>query len=188
MPFEFEETSLPGVQLITTKPFSDARGVFAETYHKEAFHVAGITCSFIQDNHSGSGKNVLRGLHFQLGTMAQAKLVYIARGEILDVAVDIRVGSPTFGKWHGEVLSLENRKMLFIPEGFAHGFFVLSDCVDVMYKCSHYYSPKDEGGLLWSDPAIGINWQADKPMLSEKDALYPLLSEIAEEKLPKYKD
>lgn len=141
---------------------------------------------FVQDNHSHSERGTLRGLHYQL-KHAQAKLVYVVRGEIFDIAVDIRQGSPTFGEWTGSILSEENKCQHFIPEGFAHGFCVLSETADVLYKCTDLYAPGDEYGIIWSDPTIAIDWPTDNPILSEKDSCYPELKDIPEELLPVYK-
>lgn len=173
------ETAIPDVKLVKPRVFADDRGFFVQTYHYEQYRDAGMDVRFVQDNWSRSAKGVLRGLHFQK-EHAQDKLVSVVRGAVFDVAVDIRQGSPTFGKWVGEVLSEENQHQLFVPKGFAHGFFVLSDTVDFVYKCSDFYTPGDEYGLRWDDPAIGIDWPLDdiSPILSEKDICAPLLSEI----------
>lgn len=162
------ETPLPDVLLIEPQCFGDSRGFFLETFSAQRYADAGIKVAFVQDNHSRSQKGVLRGLHYQLN-FPQGKLVSVSRGEVLDVAVDIRVGSPTFGQWYGAILSDENHRQLYIPPKFAHGFVVLSDVADFTYKCTEYYHPEDEKGLLWSDPAIGINWQLENPLLSERD-------------------
>jgi len=180
------KTNLEGVLHIEPKVFGDARGFFLETYNKERYMTAGFPdVDFVQDNHSRSSKGVLRGLHFQLNN-PQGKLVQVATGSVFDVAVDIRVGSPTFGKWYGCVLSEENHHQLWIPPKFAHGFCVLSDTADFIYKCTDYYQPKDEGGLLWSDPDIGIEWPLESPLLSEKDQAYACLKDIPHDQLTKY--
>jgi dTDP-4-dehydrorhamnose 3,5-epimerase len=175
----FTPTKLREVIVIEPKVFIDQRGFFMESFQKKSFANAGINCEFVQDNHSGSGKGILRGLHYQL-KQTQGKLVRALIGEVFDVAVDIRVGSPTFGQWVGEFLSAENKKQLWVPPGFAHGFFVVSEWAEIVYKASDYYSPEWERTILWSDPEIGINWpivEGEKPIVSEKDALGKLLSE-----------
>jgi len=180
------KTAIPEVLLIKPKVFGDTRGFFLETYNKERYMDAGFPdVDFVQDNHSRSSKGVLRGLHFQLNC-PQGKLVQVATGSVFDVAVDIRVGSPTFGQWYGCVLSEENHHQLWIPPKFAHGFCVLSDTADFIYKCTDYYRPEDEGGLLWNDPEVGIDWPLAEPLLSEKDELYSQLSKINHDSLPKY--
>jgi dTDP-4-dehydrorhamnose 3,5-epimerase len=171
--------------LVEPDVYKDDRGFFLETYHQKKYSEEGIAKSFVQDNRSNSAKNVLRGLHYQLRN-PQAKLVYVITGEIFDVAVDIRRGSPTFGKWEGVYLSSENNCQMYIPEGFAHGFCVLSETADVLYKCSDFYHPDDEFGILWSDPAIGIGWPVAEPILSPKDSKYPQLKEITNSMLPSY--
>lgn len=185
---EVIETSLPGVLLIEPKCFGDSRGFFLETFSTQRYSDAGIKESFVQDNHSRSQKGVLRGLHFQLN-FPQGKLVGVSRGSVFDVAVDIRVGSPTFGQWYGAVLNDENHRQLYIPPKFAHGFVVLSDVADFNYKCTEYYHAEDDKGLLWNDPAIGVNWQIENPLLSEKDKINKTLEELKENNdLPLYED
>jgi dTDP-4-dehydrorhamnose 3,5-epimerase len=160
--------------------FGDARGYFMETYSKRDFAEGGIDVDFVQDNESRSRKGVLRGLHFQKKN-PQGKLVRVIEGEVFDVAVDLRKNSPTFGKWEGVVLSAENKKQFYIPEGFAHGFVVLSETAAFVYKCTRFYDPKDEGGLMWNDPAVGIKWPVGdgfEPLLSEKDTKNPLLKDL----------
>jgi len=180
------KTNLGGVLHIEPKVFGDTRGFFLETYNKERYMEAGFSdVEFVQDNHSRSSKGVLRGLHFQLNN-PQGKLVQVATGSVFDVAVDIRVGSPTFGQWYGCVLSEENHHQLWIPPKFAHGFCVLSDTADFIYKCTDYYQPDDEGGLLWNDPEVGIDWPLKEPFLSEKDKVYACLSDVNSDLLPKY--
>lgn len=179
--FTFTRTSIEGVVVVDMKSFGDERGYFMETYKKPDFVVGGIDVDFVQDNQSSSAKGVLRGLHFQI-EHPQSKLVRVISGEVFDVAVDLREGSPTFGQWEGVVLSAENRKQFFIPRGFAHGFLVLSDMAEFCYKCDDVYHPNDEGGLMWNDPAIGIKWpplrgdaefDPAKLVLSEKDKHHP---------------
>jgi dTDP-4-dehydrorhamnose 3,5-epimerase len=183
MAMKFSKTSLPGVLLVEPDAFKDDRGFFLETYHQQKYTEGEIAKSFVQDNRSHSKRNVLRGLHYQL-RKPQAKLVYVITGEIFDVAVDIRRGSQTFGKWEGVYLSSDNNRQVFIPEGFAHGFCVLSETADVLYKCTDFYNPDDEYGILWSDPTIGIEWPVAKPVLSPKDSGYPQLKEITKSLLP----
>ncbi len=177
MPFTFEALAIPEIILIKPIIWTDARGYFLEAYKKSEFYANGIEIEFIQDNFSHSVHGVVRGLHYQKHPRAQAKLVRVLNGEIFDVAVDIRKGSPTFGKWVGHRLSAENKHMLYIPPGFAHGFCVLSAEADVFYKASDEYAPDLDRGILWNDPAIGIDWQVLNPIVSEKDATLPLLSE-----------
>jgi dTDP-4-dehydrorhamnose 3,5-epimerase len=162
-------TPLQGVVVLEPKVFGDQRGFFMETYHHDRFKAAGITASFVQDNWSRSRKGTLRGLHYQL-TQPQGKLVMVGRGEVFDVAVDMRRSSPTFGKWFGATLSEENHLAMYVPPGFAHGFCVLSDEVDFFYKCTDFYNPADEQVLLWNDPGLGIDWPlSGEPLLSAKD-------------------
>jgi dTDP-4-dehydrorhamnose 3,5-epimerase len=182
---EIIETSLPGVVIIKPRVFGDSRGFFMETYRQTVLAEAGIREDFVQDNHSRSSRGVLRGLHYQL-QHPQAKLCRVAQGEVLDVAVDIRAGSPHFGKWVGVVLSGENYLQLYIPKGFAHGFVVRSETADFLYKCSDYFDAADDRGVLWNDPAIGIDWQTESPLLSEKDKRYLPLAQIPREQLPRY--
>ena len=183
MTVRFEATALPGVIRITPDIFRDERGCFMETYHRRKYEEGGIRSRFVQDNRSRSSQGVLRGLHYQL-RHPQAKLVYAVTGEIFDVAVDLRRQSDTFGKWVAMRLSEENRRQMFIPEGFAHGFCVVSPWADVVYKCSDFYFPDDDYGLLWSDPEVKIDWPLSQPVLSEKDRQHPPLSEISEADLP----
>lgn len=179
MPFEFKKLDIEDVQLIIPKVFDDERGFFLESYKKSDFINNGINIDFNQDNHSRSTKGVLRGLHYQASPKGQAKIVRCIKGEIFDVAVDIRKNSPTFGKWVGEKLSEENKHMLYIPDGFAHGFVVLSDIAEILYKASNEYSKEHDRGILWCDPDIGIDWGIDfEPILSEKDRVQPKLKEI----------
>ena len=194
---------LDGVLIIQPNVFEDSRGFFLETWHKKRYEKEGINVSFFQDNHSRSKQGVVRGLHYQLKN-PQAKLVYAARGTIFDVAVDIRKGSPTFGQWTGVILSDQNRCQLFIPAGFAHGFSVLSDVADVIYKCSDIYTPGDEYGIIYNDPDINIDWHLgnvsgyfnngenselksiNQILVSDKDMKYPKLNEIPDSNLFSY--
>jgi dTDP-4-dehydrorhamnose 3,5-epimerase len=180
------EQSLPGVLLIEPMVFEDERGFFMEIYHMGKYGKAGLGRPFVQDNLSHSRQFTLRGLHYQLNH-PQGKLIYVISGEILDVAVDIRQGSPTFGEWMGIHLSGEDRRQLYVPEGFAHGFCVLSETADVIYKCTDLYAPGDEYGILWSDPSLAIEWAVEKPILSKKDAGNPLLKDVPESLLPTYR-
>ena len=174
---------IPEVKLIKPRVFPDDRGFFCQTYHEQQYREAGIDVTFVQDNWSHSSKGVLRGLHYQLKN-PQAKLVSVLRGEVFDVVVDVRCGSPTFGKWVGEILSEENHHQLFVPKGFAHGFCVLSDEVDFVYKCSDFYTPGDEYGIRWDDPDIGINWPLKNVVLAEKDREAPFLGKRLDATLP----
>ena len=179
MPFEFEYCDIEGLVVVTPKVFSDNRGFFLETYSKKAFAEGGITAEFVQDNHSKSKRGVLRGLHFQK-RKAQGKLVRVTAGRVLDVAVDLRRDSPTFGKWKSVELSAENKKMFYIPEGFAHGFLTLEDNTVFQYKCGMFYEPSSEGSVRWDDPQIGVDWMSVdgcERIISEKDRMAPLLSE-----------
>ncbi len=171
------------VKLIIPDVFGDTRGFFQENFHAEKYCEAGITIPFVQDNWSHSTKGTLRGLHYQLPN-PQDKLVWAMSGEIFDVAVDVRRGSPTFGKWVSAILSATNHHQFFIPAGFAHGFCVLSEEADFMYKCSAYYSPKDEKGILWSDPALGIPWPVTTPILSKRDVALKPLAMLSADELP----
>jgi len=175
MPFAFKRLEIPAVILIEPKVFEDGRGFFMETYKMPDFVAAGIKLDFVQENHSRSGKGVLRGLHYQNPPFAQGKLVRAIRGKIFDVAVDIRKGSPTWGKWVSTVLSEENKKMLFVPAGLAHGFCVLSTVAEVIYKTTSVYSAESEAGIIWNDEDLNIEWPVRKPILSEKDAKWPAL-------------
>ncbi|MBQ1310309.1 MAG: dTDP-4-dehydrorhamnose 3,5-epimerase [Blautia sp.] len=172
---------IEGLKVVEPAVFGDARGYFMETYNQKDFTEAGIDVTFVQDNQSSSHYGVLRGLHFQIN-YPQDKLVRVVRGEVFDVAVDLRKGSATYGKWHGVVLSAENKKQFFIPRGFAHGFLVLSDTAEFVYKCSDFYHPNDEGGLAYNDPEIGIEWPIPEGMelsLSDKDKKWGRLSEAS---------
>jgi len=173
------KTVLEDVVIIEPEVFRDNRGFFMETYSRDRYKEAGVVCDFVQDNLSYSVKGTLRGLHFQI-KRPQAKLVQVITGEIFDVAVDIRPGSSTFGKWTGVYLSEKNKRQLFIPEGFAHGFCVISETAHFLYKCSDFYFQHDEGGIIWSDPDIGIDWPVKDPIVSEKDKQLPRLFDVRE--------
>lgn len=178
--FNFLETPIEGLYIIETGFFGDNRGYFMETYNYDDFKKAGLDMIFVQDNQSMSKKGVLRGLHFQR-TYPQGKLVRVLRGEVFDVAVDIRKDSKTYGKWYGVLLSEENKKQFYIPEGFAHGFLVLSETAEFAYKCTDFYHPEDQEGILWNDPDIGIEWPLDginEVILSDKDKNPPRLKDI----------
>lgn len=184
--FMFYDTSIEGVKVVDVKLYGDARGGFMETYREENFVAGGIDASFVQDNQSSSVQGVLRGLHFQI-EHPQAKLVRVISGTVFDVAVDLREGSPTWGQWEGVVLSAENCRQFFVPRGFAHGFLVLSDTAEFCYKCDDVYHPGDEGGIMWNDPELGIEWPAflgektldpAKVILSDKDKIHPALSSL----------
>lgn len=177
-------TDHPDVLLIEPDVFTDARGFFMETFHAEKFAAAGLPTAFLQDNHSRSLRGVLRGLHYQL-QHPQGKLVRVVNGEVLDVAVDIRQGSPRFGQWESVLLSAENRRQLYVPPGFAHGFCTLSEQADFLYKCTDVYTPGDEYGIAWDDPTLAIDWPPLDYLLSDKDREYPLLNEC--DALPVYK-
>ena len=175
------ETALPGVLIFEPKAFGDSRGFFLETFQLERYQEAGLTLPFVQDNHSRSTKGVLRGLHFQINH-PQGKLVSCSRGAVYDVAVDINPDSPTCGQYVGVELNDENHRQLWVPPGYAHGFCVLSEIADFQYKCTDFYHPNDEGGVMWNDPEIGIEWPIDEPLLSDKDKLHPSLKELIEAK------
>jgi len=175
MPFTFKKLAIPDIIVVEAKAFPDNRGFFMESFKESIFFENGIIAKFVQDNYSHSVKGVLRGLHWQKDPAAQAKLVTVITGEIFDVAVDIRKGSPTYGKWVSEILSNQNHKMLYVPEGFAHGFLALSDEADVVYKVNREYSAENDRGLLWNDPKIGIKWPIEKLIISDKDLQQPLL-------------
>ena len=185
MQFEKIETfDIDGLVLITPKVFGDSRGFFKETYSKQDFEKElGIKIDFVQDNYSRSGKEILRGLHWQTEPKAQDKLVRVARGKLIDIAVDIRKNSPTFGQHVAVELSDENHKIFFVPKGFAHGFLTLTDIVDFEYKVSNYYSPDHERGVAWNDPDLNIKWDTKHPILSDKDTRNPLLKDIPQKDL-----
>lgn len=171
----FIKTDIPDVIIFEPKVFGDERGFFLESFNQKIFEEAtGLKREFVQDNHSKSSKGVLRGLHYQLPPMAQSKLVRVVQGEVFDVAVDIRKSSPTFGQWVGVLLSAENKRQLWIPEGFAHGFLTLSETAEFLYKTTNYYSPKDEGAIVWNDPDLGISWpEVGEVLVSGKDQIAP---------------
>lgn len=178
--FKFVNTEIKGVYIVETKVFGDNRGYFMETYNYNDFKEAGLDMEFVQDNQSKSTKGVLRGLHFQK-KHSQGKLVRVTKGKVFDVGVDLRDGSETYGKWVGVVLSEENKKQFYLPKGFAHGFVVLSDEAEFCYKCTDFYHPEDEGGLIWNDPDIGIKWPLDgidNIIFSDKDKLWPRLKDL----------
>ena len=181
------EEPLPGVKLLEPDVYEDPRGFFMESYNRRRFAAIGIDDAFVQDNHSRSGRMVLRGLHYQI-RQPQAKLVRVTRGSVFDVVVDIRRGSPTFGRWAGAQLSESNRYQLFAPSGYAHAFLVLSEIAEFQYKCSDFYRAADERGLQWTDPTIGIVWPlgSDQPILSDRDRKWQPLSEVAAEDLPEF--
>ena len=179
------DTDIDGVCILEPVVHGDDRGYFMESYNRNTFSELGIDCEFVQDNCSKSRQGVLRGLHYQLGR-PQAKLVRVISGEVFDVAVDLRKGSETFGQWQGIILSAENKRMFFLPEGFAHGFVVLSETAEFFYKCSNLYAPDHERGVVWNDPDIAIDWPIDgiTPILSEKDSILTTLAEMDEKDLP----
>ena len=179
------ETGLPGVLELHPKIFHDARGIFVETYHHDRLAEIGIRETFVQDNYSCSVRGVLRGFHYQLN-QPQAKLCWVVQGEALDVAVDVRTGSPHFGKWASIRLSAERQNQIFIPAGFAHAFLALTEKVHFIYKCTEFYDRESEHGILWNDPAFGIDWGVDNPLISAKDSKFSRLSEVPPELLPRY--
>ncbi|MEP7253139.1 MAG: dTDP-4-dehydrorhamnose 3,5-epimerase [Ginsengibacter sp.] len=175
----FEKTDFPGLLVYTPKIFEDRRGYFFESYNQKAFSADDVDIVFIQDNQASSSFGVIRGLHFQKSPFAQTKLIRCLRGSIIDVAVDIRKDSPTYGKTYSIELSAENKKQLFIPKGFAHGYSVISETAEVFYKCDTFYHKESEGGIAWNDPSLKIDWRipAEKAIISDKDTIYPVLSE-----------
>lgn len=181
-----KETKLPGVLIVEPDVFSDERGFFLETFNSKRYEDAGIEGPFVQDNVSFSRKGVLRGLHFQY-PQPQGKLVQVLSGEVVDVAVDIRVGSPTFGHWLSETLSDTNHRQMYIPPGFAHGYCVTSETAVFSYKCTDFYNPRAEGGVIWNDPDLNIDWPVKEPVLSPKDASYPGLKDLRPDKLPRFR-
>jgi dTDP-4-dehydrorhamnose 3,5-epimerase len=171
-------TPIQGLKIITPKVFQDSRGFFYESFQRRRYaEDAGITADFVQDNHSRSQKDTIRGLHYQINP-GQGKLIRVLTGSIFDVAVDIRFGSPTFGQWYGVELSAENKKQFWIPVGFAHGFSVFSEVADVEYKCTDFYSPENERGIMWNDPVLNIQWPVSEPLLSDRDCQHPNFSDI----------
>jgi len=185
MPVPFIKTDLPGAVIIEPAVFNDPRGYFLETYHAGRYAENGIKAAFVQDNHSHSIKGTLRGLHYQ-HKHPQGKLIYVVKGEIYDVAVDIRKKSPFFGKWVSAILSDKNKRQFYVPPGFAHGFCVVSEEADVIYKCTDLYSPGDEYGIAWNAPDLAIDWPIMNPLLSDKDTRYLPLRDTPEEQLPVY--
>lgn len=185
MTVQITDTRLPEVKLLEPAAFGDSRGFFMELYHSRCYAELGLPGEFVQDNFSRSVRGVLRGLHYQL-RHPQGKLVSVLDGAVFDVAVDIRRGSPTFGQWIGEVLSADNRRQIYIPPGFAHGFCVLSDTAGFLYKCTEFYHPEDDRGVNWADVALGIDWPIRDPMLSKKDRALPTLKEVPADSLPGY--
>jgi dTDP-4-dehydrorhamnose 3,5-epimerase len=180
-----EETDLPGVLILEPKVFLDDRGYFLETWNSTRYEQAGIPGPFVQDNISFSKKGILRGLHFQY-PQSQGKLIQVLSGEVVDVVVDIRVGSPTYGQWVGEVLSESNHRQIYVPPGFAHGYCVTSEAALFSYKCTDFYNPATEHGIIWNDPDIGIKWSIAQPVLSPKDTVYPRLKDLRPENLPQF--
>lgn len=183
---KIRETSIQGLLILEPEVFEDDRGFFMEIHQQKKYVEEGIDRAFVQDNLSYSVRGTLRGLHYQY-PHAQAKLVQAISGEIFDVVVDIRRDSPTFGKWAPVLLSEKNRRQVFVPEGFAHGFYVMSDAARVLYKCTDFYVPEAEHGILWSDPDLAIDWPGREPLLSPKDSRYPNLGQIPAENLPSYR-
>ena len=177
--------NIPEVLLIEPDVFGDSRGFFMESWHRKKYAEAGLDMDFVQDNHSRSSQGVLRGLHYQL-EQPQGKLVRVVTGAVFDVAVDIRRGSPTFGQWAGAVLDDISHRQIYLPPGFAHGFCVLSDIADFVYKCTNFYHPESQQGIRWDDPALGIDWPLEQVILSTRDAAYPLLADQSEDLLPLY--
>lgn len=180
---KLKKTKIPGLLIIEPDVFYDSRGFFLETWQEKRYLEVGIQDPFVQDNFSHSTHGILRGLHYQL-RHPQGKLVWVSAGEVFDVAVDIRINSPTFGEWFGIILSSENHLQIYVPPGFAHGFCVLSETADFNYKCTESYVPGDEYGLKWNDPRLGIHWPVADPILSEKDATLPGLDTVPRENLP----
>jgi dTDP-4-dehydrorhamnose 3,5-epimerase len=180
-----KETKLPGVLILEPKVFPDDRGYFLETWNSTRYEQAGIPGPFVQDNISFSTKWILRGLHFQY-PQSQGKLIQVLSGEVMDIVVDIRVGSPTYSQWIGEVLSESNHRQMYVPPGFAHGYCVTSEAAHFSYKCTDFYNPATEHGIIWNDPDIGIEWPIAEPILSPKDNAYPRLKDLEPENLPRF--
>ena len=180
------QTPLPGVVILEPKVFGDDRGYFLETYRADRYATQGVDATFIQDNESFSSQGILRGLHYQLN-QPQGKLVRVGQGNVYDVALDIRVGSPTFGQWFGVLLSGDNKRQFYVPPGLAHGFYVMSETATFIYKCTDYYAPEDEYGILWNDADLKIDWPLNvAPQLSSKDAVLPQLKDVSADHLPKF--
>ena len=182
---DVKRTKLPGLLVVEPDVFADKRGFFLETWNVTRYEQAGIPGPFVQDNASFSVKGILRGLHFQ-HPQSQGKLVQVLSGEVVDVAVDIRVGSPTFGQWVSEVLSGTNHRQMYVPPGFAHGYCVTSETALFAYKCDDFYNPATEGGIIWNDPDLGIDWPVSEPIVSPKDAVHPRLEDIPRDRLPAF--
>ncbi|HJM95973.1 MAG TPA: dTDP-4-dehydrorhamnose 3,5-epimerase [Candidatus Marinimicrobia bacterium] len=180
---KIQTTKILGVLLINLRVFKDSRGGFLESYQQSRYKELGLDVEFVQDNHSHSVKNVLRGLHYQI-KRPQGHLIYVMRGDIFDVGVDLRPESPTFGQWLGFRLSGDQPQQVFMPAGIAHGFCVLSDRADILYKCTDYFVPDDEGGLLWNDPDLKIEWPIHEPLVNERDSGFPALKQISKDQLP----
>jgi dTDP-4-dehydrorhamnose 3,5-epimerase len=180
---EILKTKIPGVVHIDLVVFKDSRGNFLESYQKKRYQSQGVDVEFVQDNHSHSTKNVLRGMHYQINR-PQGHLIYVIRGDIFDVGVDLKTDSPTFGQWLGVRLSADHPQQLFLPVGIAHGFCTLSDEADIFYKCTDYFDPDDEGGVLWSDPDLKIDWPVMQPIIHHRDSKFPVLREISKNRLP----
>ena len=183
MPATFETAPIEGLVIVRPRLFFDERGFFLESYKRSEYRNVGIAADFVQDNHSRSSRGVTRGLHFQR-RHGQGKIVRVVTGAVFDVAVDLRTASPTFGRWFGTILSEDNNLMMYIPEGFAHGFQVISDKADFLYKCTDFYDPEDEGGILWNDPEIAIEWPIREALVSAKDRSYLPLSQTPRDRLP----
>jgi dTDP-4-dehydrorhamnose 3,5-epimerase len=182
-----KEAKIKGVLILEPDVFRDERGFFLETWNKERYEKIGIRYSFVQDNISFSKKGILRGLHFQY-PQPQGKLIQVLSGEVIDIAVDIRIGSPTYGQWHSEILSDTNLKQMFVPPGFAHGYCVMSESAIFSYKCTDFYNPATEHGIIWNDPELKIDWSIKEPVLSPKDAKYPRLKELSHSELPRFEE
>ena len=185
MTLKLIDTSIPEVLLIEPNVYRDSRGFFLEAFHLRKYKNIGIEQVFVQDNFSHSGHGIIRGLHYQL-RHPQGKLIFVIKGEIFDVAVDIRRDSPTFGQWFGTHLSAENKRQIYVPEGFAHGFCVLSESADVLYKCTDFYDSEDDYGILWEDETIAIDWPVKRPVISDKDSRFQRLNDVPEKDLPVY--
>jgi dTDP-4-dehydrorhamnose 3,5-epimerase len=180
-----KEVKIQGILIIEPDVFKDERGFFLETWNKERYEKIGIQYSFVQDNISFSKKGILRGLHFQY-PQPQGKLIQVLSGQVIDIAVDIRIGSPTYGQWHSEILSNVNLRQMYAPPGFAHGYCVMSESAIFSYKCTDFYNPNTERGIIWNDPDLNINWPIEEPVLSPKDAKYPMLKDLPPDKLPRF--
>lgn len=182
-----KEAKIQGVLILEPDVFKDERGFFLETWNKERYEKNGFLYSFVQDNISFSKKGILRGLHFQF-PRPQGKLIQVLSGKVIDIAVDIRIGSPTYGQWHSEILSDENLRQMYVPPGFAHGYCVISESAIFSYKCTDFYNPATEHGIIWNDPELSIDWPIKEPILSPKDAKYPGLKDLSPDKLPRFEE